>query len=87
MEKNAKKLVSSAEKMSGSRRLTENYAALKSLAESEEARALISGMNSEDLASLGSVNGKNAASELKRILSTPEGRALVKKIAGITGIK
>ena len=84
MEKNAKNMVASAEKLAGNRAITENYARLKSLAESPEVRRLVSNLSEEDISALGK-NSEQAAQKIKQLLSGAEGKALVRKVAEITG--
>ena len=86
MEKNARKIAASAEKLPNGKKLTENYGKLKALAESEEGKRLVASMNEADLSNLGKAGGGDAAEMLKRLLASPEGRELVKKVAGATGL-
>ena len=86
MENNAKKLISSAERLKNGKQLTENYGALKALAESEEVKNLIAKMGEGELSQITQGGGKDAAENLKKLLSSPEGRELVKKVAKATGI-
>ena len=86
MEKNAKKIISSAEKLPNGKKLTDNYGALKALAQSDEVRKLISKMNTDELSALQDGNGADAAEKLKKLLSSPAGRELVKKVSEITGV-
>lgn len=93
MEKNAKKLAKSAEKLPNGKKLADNLGRLLEFAESAEGKRLIaslgkSGTDNVERAAQALNSGKTdaAAAMLKTLLSTPEGRELVKKIAGITGI-
>lgn len=85
-EKNAKKIIASAEKLPNGKKLTENYGALKALAQSDEVKRLISKMDGEELSSLQDGNAASAAEKLKKLLSSREGRELVKKVSEVTGI-
>ncbi len=84
MEKNAKNMVASAEKLAGNKAITKNYARLKSLADSPEAKRLASNLSEEDISALGK-DGDAAARKIKQLLSGAEGKALVRKVAEITG--
>ena len=86
MEKNAKKIIASAEKLPNGKKLTDNYGALKALAQSEDVKKLVSKMNGEEISALWEGNGADAAEMLKKLLSSSSGRELVKKVSEITGV-
>ena len=86
MEKNAKKIIASAEKLPNGKKLTDNYEALKALAQSEDVKKLVSKMNGEEISALWEGNGADAAEKLKKLLSSTAGRELVKKVSEITGV-
>ena len=86
MEKNAKKIIASAEKLPNGKKLTDNYGALKALAQSEDVKKIVSKMNGEEISALWEGNGADAAEKLKKLLSSPAGRELVKKVSEITGV-
>ena len=86
MEKKAGKMISSAEKLPNGKKLTDNYEALNALSQSEEIKKLIAKLNKSDIASLQDVSGELAAEKLKKLIASPEGRELVKKVSEITGI-
>lgn len=85
MEKNAGSMVAAAERLAGDKRITKNLSGLKRLADSKEVRRLVSSLGEEELSALCSGGGENAPELLKGLLSSPEGRALVKKVGEITG--
>ena len=68
MEKNAKKIIASAEKLPNGKKLTDNYGALKALAQSEDVKKLVSKMNGEEISALWEGNGADAAEKLKKLL-------------------
>lgn len=86
MEKKAKKIIASAEKLPNGKKLTDNYGALKALAGSEEVKKLVSQMSGEELSALSNAGGADTAEMLKKLLSSSAGRELVKKVSEITGV-
>ena len=86
MDKNAEKMIASAEKLPNGRKLRDNYDALRALSKSEEVKKLIAQMSPEEISGLQNANGNDAAEQLRKILASPAGRELVKKVAGITGV-